>query len=217
MCLPSKLELYFNLYSPRDQETLASCCVSLVLFNYQRIVYVYVPGRFGVRAHPNVYRFCAACATLPTALRACSGCLWFCCCCCVCDLSCLEQNKPAWIRIRFRAHPNFHRCCAACECGWLFVGGCSFGGLGGCSCRVCVCRGCCSLLVCVCDLLICLSSLSQLLRCLRDAPDGSARVLWLSDWSAFCLNCLSGGKTSADDQKAIAAAQVLYPSIYVYR
>ena len=29
-------------------------------------------------------------------------------------------------------------------------GGCSFGGLGCCSCRVCVCRWCCSLSVCVC-------------------------------------------------------------------
>jgi len=30
-------------------------------------------------------------------------------------------------------------------------GGCSFGGLGWCSCRVfCMCRGCCSLSVCVC-------------------------------------------------------------------
>ena len=35
-------------------------------------------------------------------------------------------------------------------------GGCSFGGLGWSSCRVCVCvwRGCCSLSLCVCDLLI---------------------------------------------------------------
>ena len=29
-------------------------------------------------------------------------------------------------------------------------GRCSFGGLGWCSCRVCRCRGCCSLSVCVC-------------------------------------------------------------------
>jgi len=49
----------------------------------------------------------------------------------------------------------------------------------------------------------------DLLRCLRAAPDGWTRVLWLSDWSALSLNCVSGGKTTADDLKAICAAQDL--------
>ncbi len=48
------------------------------------------------------------------------------------------------------------------------------------------------------------------LRCLAAAPAGCSRVLWLSDWSAFSLNCLAGGKTSADDMKAIAAANALF-------
>ena len=34
-------------------------------------------------------------------------------------------------------------------------------------------------------------------------------MLWLSDWSALSLNCVSGGKTTADDLKAICAAQDL--------
>ena len=49
----------------------------------------------------------------------------------------------------------------------------------------------------------------DLLRCLRAAPDGWARVLWLGDWSALSLNCVSGGKTTDDDLKAICAAQDL--------
>ena len=48
------------------------------------------------------------------------------------------------------------------------------------------------------------------LRCLAAAPAGHARVLWLADWSAFCLNCLSGGKTREDDLKAISAANTLF-------
>jgi hypothetical protein len=35
-------------------------------------------------------------------------------------------------------------------------------------------------------------------------------VLWLPDWSAFCLNCLGGGKTVADDLKAVGAANALF-------
>ena len=34
-------------------------------------------------------------------------------------------------------------------------------------------------------------------------------VLVICDWSAFTLNCLSGGKTRDDDLKAIAAADTL--------
>ena len=26
------------------------------------------------------------------------------------------------------------------------------------------------------------------LRCLKKAPDGRSKVLWLGDWSAYCLN-----------------------------
>jgi len=48
------------------------------------------------------------------------------------------------------------------------------------------------------------------LRCLKAAPAHYQKVLWLSDWSAFCLNCLSGGKTNADDLKAIGASNDLF-------
>jgi len=46
----------------------------------------------------------------------------------------------------------------------------------------------------------------DVLRCLAAAPPGHQPLLWLSDWSAFCLNCLSGGKTNQDDLTAIKAA-----------
>merc|ERR1719310_1637596 len=48
------------------------------------------------------------------------------------------------------------------------------------------------------------------LRCLAAVPEGQQRILWQADWSAFCLNCLSGGKTKDDDLKAIAAANALF-------
>jgi len=48
------------------------------------------------------------------------------------------------------------------------------------------------------------------LRCLKAAPSGHMKVLWCSDWSAFCLNCLSGGKTKSDDLKAIACSFSLF-------
>uniref|UniRef100_A0A7S0P4F4 tyrosine--tRNA ligase n=1 Tax=Calcidiscus leptoporus TaxID=127549 RepID=A0A7S0P4F4_9EUKA len=48
------------------------------------------------------------------------------------------------------------------------------------------------------------------LRCLKAAPAGRQRVLWLGDWSAFCLNCLSGGKSRDDDLKAIAASFAIF-------
>ena len=48
------------------------------------------------------------------------------------------------------------------------------------------------------------------LRCLAATPAGHTKVLWLRDWSSFCHNCLSGGKTREDDLKAIAAADLLF-------
>ena len=50
-----------------------------------------------------------------------------------------------------------------------------------------------------------LSAAVATLRCLEAAPAGTTRVLWCPDWSAFCLSCLSGGKTVADDLKAVRA------------
>jgi len=55
-----------------------------------------------------------------------------------------------------------------------------------------------------------LQSALDTLRCLANAPSGYAKVLWFSDWSAFTLNCLAGGKTREDDLKAIAAANSLF-------
>mmetsp|Transcript_18149 Transcript_18149/g.30326 ORF Transcript_18149/g.30326 Transcript_18149/m.30326 type:complete len:888 (-) Transcript_18149:351-3014(-) len=46
----------------------------------------------------------------------------------------------------------------------------------------------------------------ELLESLAATPTGSQPVLWLADWSAFCLGCLTGGKAAADDLKAINAA-----------
>jgi hypothetical protein len=46
------------------------------------------------------------------------------------------------------------------------------------------------------------------LRCLAAAPPGHSRVLWMRDWSSFCLNCLGSGKRD-DDLKAVAAADAL--------
>ena len=37
------------------------------------------------------------------------------------------------------------------------------------------------------------------LRCLAAAPAGAPKVLWLRDWSGFCLNCVTGGKVLAND------------------
>lgn len=51
-----------------------------------------------------------------------------------------------------------------------------------------------------------LSSALHLLRCLSAAPPSATPVLFLPDWSAFSLNCLAGGKTPAEDRKAVAAA-----------
>jgi tyrosyl-tRNA synthetase len=47
------------------------------------------------------------------------------------------------------------------------------------------------------------------LRCLAAAPAGHERLLWVADCSAFCQNCVSGGKTREDDFKAIGAANSL--------
>ena len=47
------------------------------------------------------------------------------------------------------------------------------------------------------------------LRCLAAAPKSHSKVLYVRDWSAFCHNCLSGGKTRDDDLKAVAAADAL--------
>ena len=55
-----------------------------------------------------------------------------------------------------------------------------------------------------------LASALDTLRCLRRAPATHAKVLWLRDWSAFCHNCLGGGKTREDDLKAVAAADTLF-------
>jgi len=38
------------------------------------------------------------------------------------------------------------------------------------------------------------------LRCLNAAPAGAPKVLWLRDWSGFCLNCVTGGKVCADER-----------------
>mmetsp|Transcript_38174 Transcript_38174/g.87333 ORF Transcript_38174/g.87333 Transcript_38174/m.87333 type:complete len:757 (-) Transcript_38174:206-2476(-) len=54
------------------------------------------------------------------------------------------------------------------------------------------------------------AALLDTLRCLRAAPDSHRKVLWLPDWSAFCLNCLGGGKTPADDLRAIGAFNELF-------
>jgi tyrosyl-tRNA synthetase len=55
-----------------------------------------------------------------------------------------------------------------------------------------------------------LESAVDTLRCLAAAPTGEKKILWLCDWSAFTLNCLSGGKSREDDHKAIAAANDLF-------
>ena len=55
-----------------------------------------------------------------------------------------------------------------------------------------------------------LRSALDTLRCLAAAPTSCVKVLWIKDWSAFTLNCLSGGKTRDDDLKAISAASRLF-------
>jgi len=74
-------------------------------------------------------------------------------------------------------------------CPISVYGGCSFGGLGCRSCRVCVCRGCCSLSVCVCDLLIFLPQSPGLFPV--SAERVSSRPAVRRQWSAKPLLILS--------------------------
>ena len=71
-------------------------------------------------------------------------------------------------------------------------------------------RGCCVVFAPLPSAKPTLGAALDTLRCLAAAPNGARRVLWQADWSAFCLNCLSGGKTREDDLKAIEAANELF-------
>ena len=51
-----------------------------------------------------------------------------------------------------------------------------------------------------------LGAAMEVLDCLEAAPVGCERVLWLGDWSAYCSNCMAGGKTATDDLAAICAS-----------
>ena len=42
------------------------------------------------------------------------------------------------------------------------------------------------------------------------APKDAPKVLWVRDWSAFCLNCVTGGKAFADDLKGLHAASAVF-------
>ena len=55
-----------------------------------------------------------------------------------------------------------------------------------------------------------LASALDTLRCLAAAPAATPKLLWLADWSAFCLNCVTGGKKFVDDLEGIRAAQTLF-------